>query len=65
MATLNSPAFTLPRPVPAVRRGDLVHIVGPIAFAEFRRAVCAWSAAEADRVEALELQQLKQDGGTQ
>lgn len=51
------------KPVPAVIRGRLHHVVGPVAFAEFRRAVCAWSAAEAERVSAVELQQLKQDGG--
>lgn len=48
---------------PAIVRGDLVHVVGRAAFADFKRAVCAWSAAEAEsdaqydaeRAEAMEL----------
>ena len=50
---------------PAIVRGDLVHAVGRAAFADFKRAVCAWSAAEAEcdaqhdaeRTEAMELPQ--------
>jgi len=49
----------------AIVRGDLVHVVGRAAFADFKRAVCAWSAAEAecdaqydaDRADAMELHQ--------
>jgi hypothetical protein len=48
---------------PAIVHGDLVHAVGRAAFADFKRAVCAWSAAEAEcdaqydaeRAEAMEL----------
>lgn len=39
------------RPVARVVRGSLVHQVGDIAFSEFRRAVCAWSALHAHQVE--------------
>ena len=51
-----APPFLLSKPVPAVLRGDLVHVVGAVAFADFRRAVCAWSAADAERAEVMELQ---------
>jgi hypothetical protein len=44
----------------AVRRGRLVHVVGRSAFADLRRALCAWSAAEAaldeERAEAADFQ---------
>lgn len=39
-------------PIPRIVRGSLVHEVGAVQFAEFRRAVCAWSALHADQVEA-------------
>lgn len=50
---------------PAIVRGALVHVVGRAAFADFKRAVCAWSATEAEcdaqydaeRAETLELHQ--------
>ena len=55
-STGSVPAFLLskpvPKPSPAVRRGELLHVVGPVAFAEFRQAACAWSALDAERVEA-------------
>lgn len=40
-------------PIP-VRHGELVHVVGGVAFADFRRAVCAWSAAEAHRIDIVD-----------
>lgn len=40
-------------PFPKIVRGSLVHEVGAVAFIEFRRAVCAWSALHAHQVEAL------------
>lgn len=39
-------------PIQRIIRGSLVHQVGAVQFAEFRRAVCAWSALHADHEEA-------------
>lgn len=41
-------------PRPAIVRGSLVHQVRDVLFAEFKGAACAWSAADAERAEALE-----------
>lgn len=40
------------RPSPRIVRGSLVHVIGDVAFIEFRRATCAWSALE----EALQVE---------
>lgn len=42
------------RLIPRIVRGSLVHQVGAVQFAEFRHAVCAWSALHAHRVEVME-----------
>lgn len=53
------PLRLLSKPVPAILRGQLHHILGPVAFGEFRRAVCAWSAVQAE----AELDGLQRQGG--
>lgn len=65
MATRHStgsvPAFLLSKPVspsfpvrPTVIRGELYFAVGDVAFADFRHAACAWSAAESHRLDIAE-----------
>lgn len=39
---------------PALIRGRLYHVVGDVAFDTFRLAVCAWSAAEAHRLDVID-----------
>jgi hypothetical protein len=46
--------FPLSKPVPAVLRGRLCHVVVGVAFVEFRRAACAWSALEAHRLDRVD-----------
>jgi hypothetical protein len=41
-------------PVPTILRGRLFHVLGDVAFTEFKRAACAWSAAEAHRLDIVE-----------
>lgn len=40
------------RLITRVVRGSLVHQIGAVAFREWRRAVCEWSALHAYRAEA-------------
>jgi len=58
-----APPFLLSKPVPAVLRGRLHHVVGPVAFADFRRAVCAWSAAQAEAELIAQARHLRREGG--
>jgi hypothetical protein len=59
-STGQSPAFLLSKPVssipirPTVIRGQLVYVIGDVAFTSFRLAASAWSAAEAHRLDIAE-----------
>lgn len=55
-STGKPPAFLQSKPTirPAIIRGQLCFAVGDVAFAEFRLAACAWSAAEAHRLDIAE-----------
>lgn len=46
----NPPSFPLARIRPVIIRGQLCFAVGIVAFLEFRRAACAWTALEAQRL---------------